>query len=242
MSGPSLDLEKPNAIGGLDRIVTGFALSVIAVVPTFLTCIIRPQRLRPLIDGDDPDGRTGMLLSPGAYFPLALLLSFTLAAMLATPETLDYNGSFIGPDLAVSVQSSASEGDIWKIVAAIMPIYGMAVFIGLLGACLKPWAGANWTLRTSLRAAFYMIGTLTSWLILTTAIIDLVRLSSGSDDLASLFYKIIIIPTISVLVWMYAGFYSDNGGVSRVRSAVLGAATLGLLVLVMVGVDILIRL
>ena len=71
MSGPSLDLEKPNLIGGLDKLVTNFAISAIAVVPTFLTCIVKPWRLRALIDQDLPDGRRGLLLGPGAYFPLS---------------------------------------------------------------------------------------------------------------------------------------------------------------------------
>jgi len=65
MSGPNVDLEKPNAIGGIDRLVTNFALSVIAVFPTFWTCIAMPWRLRPLLEKDEPDGRMGMLLAPG---------------------------------------------------------------------------------------------------------------------------------------------------------------------------------
>ena len=242
MSGPSLDLEKPNAIGGLDRLVTSFALSIIAVIPTFFTCITRPWRLKPLLEGDDPDGRIGTLLAPGAYFPLALILSFTLAAILATPETLAYNGSFIGPDLAVSVQSAAAEGNVWKIISTIMPIYGMAVFLGLLGTCLKPWAGESWSLRVSLRAAFYVIGTLTSWLILTTAVIDLIRLSTGSNDIPSLLYSLIIFPTVGALIWMYAGFHYDQETVSRRRSGVLGAATFGLLMAVIFAMDVLMRL
>ena len=43
MSGPSVDLEKPNVIGGLDRLVTNFAISAIAVFPTFLTCVAKPS-------------------------------------------------------------------------------------------------------------------------------------------------------------------------------------------------------
>ena len=152
MSGPNLDLEKPNAIGGLDRLVTNIALAFIAVIPTFLTCISMPWKLRPLLDRDDPDGRMGMLLAPGAYFPLSLMIFFIIAAVLATPETLSNNGAFIGPGLAVAVQTAASEGNIWKIVATIMPIYGMAIFVGIIGTILKRWAGQDWTLRISLRA------------------------------------------------------------------------------------------
>lgn len=242
MSGPSIDLEKPNVIGGLDRLVTNFALSAIAVVPTFFTCMFRPWRLRTLIDNDDPHGRMGMLLAPGAYFPLSLMVSFIAAALLATPETLMSNGSFIGPDLAVSVQSAASEGDVWKVIGTIMPIYGVAVFLGLLGTALKPFSGQDWTLRVSLRAALYVMGTLMSWMILTTAVVDLIRLSTGNNDIASSIYSIVIVPTIGFVVWMYLWFFRNHGAVSMIRSAVLSLSMIGLIAALMWGVDYLIRL
>lgn len=240
MSGPSLDLEKPNLIGGLDRLVTNFAISAIAVFPTFLTCVAKPWKLRPLLDRDEPDGRMGMLLAPGAFFPLALMVSFIIAAVLATPETINTNGSYIGPGLAVAVQSAASEGDIWKIIATIMPIYGMAVFFGLLTTVLKPWAGQDWTLRVSLRAALYTIGFLTSWMILVTAIADLIQLSTGSYETGSILYKIVIVPTLGAIFWMYFWFFRNNGSVSKLRSSLLSLAMAGLVFAVIVGLNSLI--
>lgn len=239
MSGPSLDFEKPNLIGGLDRLVTNFAISAIAVFPTFFTCIAKPWRVRPLLDRDDPDGRMGMLLAPGAFFPLALMVSFIIAAVLATPETINTNGSYIGPDLAVAVQSAASEGNVWKIIATIMPIYGMAVFFGLLTTTLKPWAGQDWTLRVSLRAALYIIAVLTSWMILVTAVADLIQLSTGSYESASLIYKIVIAPTLGTIFWMYFWFFRNNGAVSKLRSAALSLAIAGLIFGVLAGLNFL---
>lgn len=242
MSGPSLDLEKPNAIGGLDRLVTNFALSVVAVVPTFLTCIIMPWRLSPLLERDDPDGRMGMLLAPGAFFPLSLMVSLLIAALLATPETINTNGSYIGPGLAVAVQSAASEGDIWKIISTIMPIYGVAIFMGLVAMILKPWTHEGWTLRVSLRAAFYISGVLTSWMILTTAVADLIQLSTGSYEAASLIYKGIVVPTCGSVIWMYFWFFRNDGSVSKLRSGALAFGMFGLIVAVFVIADLLIRL
>lgn len=239
MTGPSLDLEKPNLIGGLDRLVTNFAISAIAVFPTFITCIAKPWRMRPLLDWDDPEGRMGMLLAPGAFFPLALMVSFIIAALLATPETINTNGSYIGPDLAVAVQSAASEGDVWKIIATIMPIYGMAVFLGLLATALKPWAGEYWTLRVSLRASLYITGVLTSWMILVTAVADLIQLSTGSYKFASLLYKIVIFPTLGTIFWMYFWFFRNNGSVSKLRSGALSLAMAGLIFAVILGLNFL---
>lgn len=242
MSGPSLDLEKPNAIGGLDKLVTNVAISAIAVLPTFWTCIVMPSRLRALLDRDYPDGRMGMLLAPGAFFPLSLMVSLIIAAFLTTPEILSNNGAFIGPALAISVKSAASEGDIWKVIATIMPIYGIAILLGLLGVILKPWAQQDWTLRVSLRAAFYVIGALVSWMILTTAAVDLIQVSSGNNEIGSFLYSLIIIPTIGVVIWMYYCFFRNNGSVSRIRSGALSFAMIGLIIAFASIIELLIRL
>jgi len=242
MSGPSLDLEKPNALGGLDRLVTNFALALIAVVPTFLTCVVRPRRLTPLLKKDDPDGRDGMLLAPGAFFPLVLLVAFFVAALLATPETLRTNGSFIGPDLAVAVQSAAAEGDVWKVIGTILPLYIMAIFVGVLGAILKPWAGENWTLRVSLRAAFYVSGALVSWLLLTSAGLDLYRVSTGRQNVGGLIYGVFVIPTLLVIIRMYFSFFRDGGSVSKVKSGALSLAMIGLFFAPIILTDLLMRM
>ena len=242
MSGPSLDLEKPNAIGGLDRLVTNFAISLIAVFPTFWACIVKPWRLTPLLERDDPDGRMGVLLAPGAFLPLALIISFMIAAVLATPETVSTNGSFIGPGLAIAVQTAAAEGDIWKIIATVMPIYGTAIVVGLLGTILKPWAHKDWTLRVSLRASFYVITVLISWMILTTAVIDLVRLSTGNFKLGSLLFKIIIPPAFAFLIWAYYWFFRNGGVLSGVRSGLLSVVMFGLIFTPFFAIDFMMRL
>lgn len=242
MSGPDVDLEKPNAIGGLDRLVTNFALSVIAVFPTSWTCIVMPWRLRPLLDRDDPDGRMGMLLAPGAFFPLALMVSLLVGAILSTPETVRNNGSFIGPDLAVSVQSAASEGDVWKIIAIVLPLYGAAIYVGLVGIVLKRWAGQDWTLRVSLRAAFYVMAVLISWAILTTAIIDLIWLKTGKNDIFQISFAFVSFPAVGFFFWVYFWFFRNDDAISKIRAGALSLSMFGLMILPMVGIDLLIRL
>lgn len=242
MSGPSIDLEKPNIIGGLDRLVTNFAISAIAVIPTFFTCIFMPWRLVPLLRQEPPDGREGMLLAPGAFFPLCLMVSFTLAALLSTPEIASNNGSFIGPNLALSVLSAASEGNVWKLIATIMPIYGTAVCIGLVGVLLKPWAHKGWNLRVSLRAAFYLTTVLISWLILTTAVIELVRAKTANNNIYSELLPFIIVPTGATIIWIYFWFFHSNGALSRLRSGILSVAMFGLMFATIIVIDLLMRL
>ena len=95
MPSSDFDLQKPNILGGLDKLATHFGIAILAVFPTFLTCLIRPARLRPLIDRIEPEGRKGLLLSPGAFFFIALFVAFIIGALMSTPETLEYNGAYI---------------------------------------------------------------------------------------------------------------------------------------------------
>jgi len=241
MSGPNLDLEKPNVIGGLDRLVTNFALSAIAVFPTFWTCIAMPWRLRPLLDRDEPDGRMGILLAPGAFFPLALMVSLLVGAILSTPETVSNNGSFIGPDLAVSVRSAASEGDVWKIIATVMPLYGAAIYVGLVGMVLRRWVGQDWTLRVSLRAAFYVMAVLISWIIFTTAIIDLIWLKTGNNDIFEISFLFVTFPALGFFFWIYFWFFRNDDAISKIKASLLSLSIFVSMILPMVGIDLLIR-
>lgn len=238
MTEPSLDLDKPNAVGALDRLTTNVALSLIAVVPTFLTYIFRPWRLADLIRMDDPEGRSGMMLAPGAFFPLSLVMSLIAGALLTTPEIASNNGAYLGPGLALSIQSAVSEDDVWKTIAIIMPIYGVAVVIRNAGSILTRWTHGDWTLRVSVRAVFYVTGTFVSWVILSTAAVDLIRVSTGNTDLVNLLLSFIVIPSLGVMVWMYFWFLRNNGATSLVRSGVLSAAMLALTLLSAIGVFI----
>ena len=115
-------------------------------------------------------------------------------------------------------------------------------YVGAVSLCLRPWVGPDWTLRVSLRAAFYVMGTLISWLLLVTAVADLARLHSGNNAMPSIIYKGVLIPTIFALIWIYAGFLSGSGTVSRRKSFALAVAIFGLLIALMVGIDLIIRL
>ena len=241
MSGPDIDLEKPNVLGGLDRLATQTAIAILTVFPTFLTCVFRPSRLRPLIDKIEPDGRKGVLLSPGVFFFVALFVAFIIAAMMSTPETINYNGSYIGPDLAVSVQKAASEGNIWKLIGTILPIYGATIMLGLLGMILKPFAKQDWSLQTSIRAAFYVMGVLVSWMLLTTAVIDLIQLKAESGKNMSFLYGFAVVPAIATFLYMYAGFFRHGGALSWLRSILLAIAMFGLIFVLMTIIDFIAR-
>ena len=242
MSGPDIDLEKPNLLGGLDKIATHFGIAILAVFPTFFTCLIRPARLRPLIDRIEPDGRKGLLLSPGAFFFIALFVAFIIGALMSTPETIEYNGAYIGPDLAVQVQAAAAEGNIWKLIGTILPLYVGAVVLGLLGTLLKPFADPDWSLQASIRAAFYVMGVLISWAVLVTAVVDRLQVKAGSDKDMSFLYVFALVALITAFLWMYIGFFRHEGTVSWRRSGLLALAMFAIVGGMVFGLNIFLRL
>lgn len=229
LSDSSLDFENRNAIGGLDRVVTNVALAGIAVFPTLGALLFTPWRLAIMLEKDLATGRDGLFLSPGAFFPLSLFSALLVAAVITTPETVQNNGAFLGPALALAVTEAASNGDIWRIVAIVLPIYGFAIAFGLCGRTLTRLAGEAWTLRASLRAAFYATAAVTAWIILSSATIDLFRLKTGQDQFAFLLYSINTVPIIGLSIWIYFWFFRHTGQNTILRSAVLSVLMLALI-------------
>lgn len=223
----------------MDRITTNVAISLIAVVPTFLTCIFTPWRLCDLLKQDNPNGRSGILLSPGAFFPLSLLISMVAGALLTTPEIANNNGAFLGPNLALSILSSVSDGDVWRTVGIIMPIYAFTVLAGSLGLLLKRWARRDWSLLVSLRAVFYVAGAFVSWVILSTAAIDIVRASTQNYPLVETLTMLMTLPTLGVIFWMYFWFFRNGGELSLMRSGFLSAAMMALILFAIIALGVL---
>lgn len=224
----SLDFEEKNAIGGLDRLVTNVALAAISVFPTLGAAIATPWRLAELLSSDEPDGHKNMLLSPGAFLPLSLTVVLLLAAIFSSSETVASNGGAIGPGLAVAVASAAGEGDLWRTVSLIAPIYAIAIAIAALSQILRTFIGQWWTLRTALRAAFYQVAVTICWIVLSSAAIDAYRVSSSNHELGNLLYSINAIPIFGLSLWMYFWFFDSDSETSKLKSVALSVGILGL--------------
>ncbi|MFK7863629.1 MAG: hypothetical protein AB8B95_05300 [Pseudohongiellaceae bacterium] len=219
-----MDLNDKNLIGGLDRLVTSVALAVIAVFPTMAAAIVSPWKLSPLLVANEPTGQKQFLLSPGAFFPLSLTVVFLMAASVSTSATIESNGGAIGPGLTADVAAAVSEGDIWKTVSLIVPIYVLAIVTSVLSLVVRKWAGPWWTLRTALRAAFYSVSVTVCWIILTSAAIDSYRVYSGNGEMGSFLYNLNTVPIFGLSLWMYFWFFQLDGAASKKKSAVLASS------------------
>lgn len=226
MSGLDVDMEEKNAVGGIDRLVTNVALAAVAVFPTLMTAVATPWKLVPQLGSDEPDGKRGILLSPGAFLALGTTVVLLCAAAIATSETVASNTGAIGPGLALAVANAASEGNVPKTISLIAPIYILAISIGVLAQLLRRCVGAWWTLRISMRAAFYQIGVTVCWIILSSAAIDAIRVSTGSNEIGSLLYSLNSLPIFGLSAWMYFWFFRRGGEMQYWRALTLSAAML----------------
>lgn len=230
-----MDFEDKNAIGGLDRLVTNVALAAIAVFPTLGAAIFSPWKLTPLLSSDEPDGHKSMLLSPGAFLPLGLTVVLLLAASVSTSETVASNGGAIGPGLAVAVASAAGEGDLWRTVSLIAPIYALAIAIAVISQLVRRWAGTWWTLRTALRASFYQVGVTVCWIVLSSAAIDAYRVYTSNHEMGQLLYNLNSVPIFGLTVWLYFWFFQQGGKTSKLKAGLLSVAMMGLTLVLAIG-------
>lgn len=230
-----IEIEKRSVIGGLDRFVTNIALAIVSVFPTFAIGIVQPWRLTPLIVNDEPEGRNGALLSPGAFFVVGLTVVLVIAAVLSTEETLAWNGSLIGPDWAVSVASTAAEGNIWKTVSKITPVFLVAVFWGVIGGIFKKWVGSWWTLRVSIRAAFYFVTILVSYAILMSAVFDAITVHLNKPEVSQFAYKVLPLTVVFFISWFYFWVFKSDDNMSGKRAFVLSTGMSILLLTILFG-------
>ena len=235
MSGPSIDLEERNPLGGLDRLATGVGLAILAVFPTLFSTLFLPWKLGPLLVADDPEGRRGMILAPGAYLILSLGVILIIVGSLVSPEYAQYDGGMIGPRLAADVSSAAKDGDVWLTLSRIAPIFIISIGFGAIGRLLTRWAGDWWDLRVSLRASFYALSTAICWIVLSSLAMDMVRRIQAKSELSATPPAILPLLVIGSVYWIYFWCFRSGGSPSIARSAALTAAMFLLTVLAFSG-------
>ena len=232
MSGPDIDTDEKNAIGGIDRFVLNIALAAISVAPTLFATIAAPWRLAPLLLKQQPDGRQGMLLGAGIFFLASITVTMLISGFFATPETMASNTGLIGPTYSKSVSTAVAGGDAWRVAALIGPIYALAVVIGAASRGLRPILSPAWTLQVSLRASFYQMASSISWILLTSTIIDTISLM-GNQEVSRILYLMNAVPILVLPIWQYFWFFRKTGEVSAPR-----AAAVAFLILVLISASI----
>ena len=214
---PEIVNDEKNIVGALDKFVENMALAILSAFSTFFILIATPWRASIMLQEPHPGGRKGALLGAGVFFALSTVLVMVVAGLSATPEIVASNSGFIGPAYAQRVAQAAAEGEIWRVVSAIGPIYVFAIFFGLCGSLLRRVAGPGWSLNISLRASLYQVGSWVVWTIATSAIIDPIGLAYGRSVSSDL-YTVNAVPVFMLPIWQYFWFFRTVNGLSITRS------------------------
>ncbi len=212
-----VEVDERNFVGGLDRLTLGIAGGILSVFPTIFELIVRPWKLVPLLKEPEPDGRKGALLSPGVFFVASITVFMLIASWLIPPEATKYNNSLIGPSLALDIASAMNEGDIGQVAARIAPIYGLAIAAGVAVMLVARLLLKGWDSYMALGAAFYQMATSISWIIATTALIELAG-ATVAREAASTLYLVNSIPIFLIPLWQYYAFFRAAGDAARGRS------------------------
>lgn len=172
-----MDIEEVESgsgdtVNGVDRILVGMGVAALALLPTYIILIAKPDRLSSLLQPGSPPQNKAPYLGPGLFFVASLLFvlmvaSLTLSGVEApSPERIEaaqttgaaYSiGTGIGGTLA-ALEDKLSSGDFWNAVAVAMPVFGFAIILafGLWG--LIRLATQEWTAAHAVGAALYMVG------------------------------------------------------------------------------------
>ncbi|MEL6323560.1 MAG: hypothetical protein AAFQ84_04955 [Pseudomonadota bacterium] len=165
MDSDELDLRQRNIVGAIDRLTTNIALALIAIIPSLVIVVVMPWRLRDLIISDPPDGRDRLLLAPGVYFLLVVVISLLILAFVVPEAAGD-----LAPDeeatATLGISSANTQqilaawraGDVNAMLISILPIFLFTAILSASTWWLKILVGDWWTMRATIRTGFYILG------------------------------------------------------------------------------------
>ncbi|MGB3455745.1 MAG: hypothetical protein WBG08_11255 [Litorimonas sp.] len=174
----------------LDWLLISVGVGILAVLPTFLTLMIRPDRLAGRLQGGR-GGDASHALGPGQFFTLSVIVFVLIGSLLSrmserqespsdpvNSETANAARAF-GRGIRSFIETTAdrlASGDIWNAALIALPLFLFSVALGLLlyglmSLCRRATGGtARWDVRHSMGAALYMIGGLSFWAAVLMAI------------------------------------------------------------------------
>lgn len=185
-----VDLEENDHIGGIDRLLIGFGIASMALLPTLFYSIFKPAKLAPFLDGvTKPSDRRGGVIGPGIYFVMSIVFFVVIFIWTgsvntekSTPANISENnvgyeaGKEIGQGMKAltdSLRDNLADGNIWSAIAISFPIYLFAVYLGFMGALIFWAVSPKWTAKESIGAGLYVFGGWICVLALATGIASL---------------------------------------------------------------------
>lgn len=230
MTNDNVDITEPNFIGAVDRITTNIALAGLALIPSIFIVAFTPWRLPPLIKGDTPEGRDGVLLAPGIFFLMIMTFSM-LFLVAAAPELAvvdpDRNGSnvltFSQNELA-SLKAGWQEGEVYQVLQFVMPVYILTIAAYAALIWLRFLIGPWWTMRSAVRLGFYQTGAIFG---LISGIGGAVLLAGFTLEQLNQINTLFLLTVLAVTLWNFFWVFKSGGASLKqsLMATVLGAGT-----------------
>jgi len=236
----NVDITDQNIIGAIDHFATNIALAGLAILPSFLIVIFAPWRLTPMVIEGRPDGRSGLLLAPGIFFLLIVVLTILLTASIAPEATSGAERSSSVEGAAAEAQSSRTliggedisrmaeawrAGDINQILMVLLPVFAICVITSASSAWLRVIVGGWWSIRTAIRSGFYIFGAIIG----LAAVFSWIPLLDLSSELTALISAIFSFGILAVIAWCLFGIFkagSANGTWRAIGGSLLATATM----------------
>lgn len=228
--------DDKNIFGDIDRLIVNASIFTLALIPTTLTLVFKPWKMVPQLEEHEADGRNGFLLGPGIFMVLSLLLTGLITLVFAqfpnAPEAFEDGG-------ASDLQDALSSGNPWQVIGLVVPTVGVALGLATLSIAVFRLYTRAWTAQIAVRAALYVISTIT--MVLTPAIIPLAVFGDNSTGLTAATVIISILVILIIPTWQYTHFLrkiSDKGWIS---SAILSGLNVITALSVLVALIIILR-
>lgn len=229
-----IESEDKNVIGGLDRAIVNVGLVCLLIFPTYFLLIVRPKAFVPLLQGQAKDGRDGVKLGPGITFVLTILLLLAIAYFLrdataidATPDTQSTGGS--------GIRQALAEGNLWRSIILSLPLYFVALAIGLFVQTLHVILRQKTDLRQAIGIGLYALSTFFVLLIPFGMASEEFELGSTQTNIS---VAVFMIASIVIIPWQIFSFSRHSFGNKIWGAALVAALTIILFFVAIIGLGV----
>jgi len=182
MEPEDIDTGNGDPVSGVDRLMVGLGVAVLALPLTFTTLVARPSRLSPYLTGQskttEAEDHVTKYLGPGLFFILSLLVFVVIMKWMMSgasagiePSHLEGRATFDAgyetgqafAQLIKSFEQRLASGNLWSAVIIVVPVYIFALALALANRGLVGLLTARWTAAHAVGASLYIIGGIILW-------------------------------------------------------------------------------
>lgn len=229
-----IEAEEKNVVGGIDRAIVNVGLVCLLIFPTYFLLIFRPKLFVPLLQGQAKDGRVGLKLGPGITFVLTILFILAVAYFLrdatATPEAAETQSTG-----GSGIRQALAEGNLWRSIILSLPLYFIALMIGLFVQTLHLILRQKTDLRQAIGVGLYALSTFFVLLVPFGMVSEELELGGMRTNIA---VTVFMIASMVIIPWQIFSFSRHSFGNKIWGAALVAGLTVILLFVAIIGLGV----